>query len=122
MTLMTKTSSTTIMFALHIIEQDVEELPDSNAETIDPKEDWIKKWQCLPNVATAINERAAAFAGDVRRIRTEACVGNGDESEYLPHRKVTTSNRHHESTYSLPIVIITLVATLDFSYTYERFG
>ena len=74
MTLMTKTSSTTIMFALHIIEQDVEELPDSNAETIDPKEDWIKKWQCLPNVATAINESAA---GDVKRIWTEACVGNG---------------------------------------------
>ena len=39
---------------------------DSNAETIDPKEDWTKKWQRLPNVATAINERAAAFAGDVR--------------------------------------------------------
>ena len=35
-----------------IIEQDVEGLPDINAETIDPKEDWIKKWRCLPNVAT----------------------------------------------------------------------
>jgi hypothetical protein len=75
-------------------------IDNSNAETIDPKEDWIKMWQCLPNVATATNERAAAFAGDVRRIWTEACVGNGDESEYtstrhtmgLPHRKGTTSH------------------------------
>ena len=83
-----------------IIEQDVEELRDSNAETIDPKEDWVQKWQCLPNVETATSERAAAFAGDVRRIWTEACVGNGDESEYtstrhtmgLPHPKGTTSH------------------------------
>jgi hypothetical protein len=28
-----------------IVEQGVEELLDSNAETIDPKKDWIKKWQ-----------------------------------------------------------------------------
>jgi hypothetical protein len=29
----------------NIIEQGVEELLDSNAETIDPKKEWIKKWQ-----------------------------------------------------------------------------
>jgi hypothetical protein len=80
-----------------ITEQGVEELLDSNAETIDPKKKWIKQWQCLPKVA--INERVTAYAGDVLRIWSEACEGNDHESEYtstrhtmgLPRPKGTTS-------------------------------